>query len=705
MTMAGIGGLDAACAEGLSHHQAGRIDEARRFYRKVLHRDPKHLNALHLLSTIYVQTRQAAEALPLLARAIRIAPNNAQLLCLQGAALEALGRNAEALVSYDAAIALQPGLALAHYNRAVALSALGRAPEALASYDAAIALQPGVPQAHYNRGVILQQAGRAEEALASFDRAIALDPRPVELRLSRGSVLLALDRAHDALREFDGLMAAGARTSAVHNGRGLALLALGRADDAVAAFDAAIQLEGGQSPFHVNRGLALQRLKRLEEASASFDTAVALAPDDATAHNGRGAVLQERGLAQEALEAFDRAIELQPKFAEPHRNRGVTLLEADRLAEAEASFRAATTFRPSYVEAHNNLGSLLYELNLPQEALANFDRAIASKPDDAAGNFNKSLALLSLGRFEEGWKLYEWRDRLTAVNRRFEQPPWLGEEALAGKTILLHGEQGLGDTLQFCRYARHVAALGADVILEAPPAVVELMQGVEGVRKVVSAGDDPGRFDRHCPLMSLPLALMTMGVASFGEVPYLHADPDQTSIWKQKLGDPAAFRVGLVWNGGFRADDKETWRVNQRRNVPFETMANLNVAGVDFFSLQKGEPAETQLAQDKERFWPSDNFHNLMDQVRDFSDTAALVANLDLVIAVDTSTAHLAGGMGKPVWILNRFDNCWRWGFQREDTPWYPSARLFRQPSRGDWASVIDQVRLELERQAKSRKS
>jgi hypothetical protein len=281
--------------------------------------------------------------------------------------------------------------------------------------------------------------------------------------------------------------------------------------------------------------------------------------------------------------------------------------------------------------------------------------------------------------------------------RSFSEPLWLGEQSLVGKTILLHAEQGLGDTLQFCRYVPLVAKLGAKVILEVQRPLFKLLQNLEGVSQIVALGDMLPAFDYQCPLMSLPLAFKTEIESIPNQVPYIHAPPIRVEYWKTKLPAHQKLKVGLVWNGGFRPNQPELWSLNARRNIPLAKIAQINVPGIDFYSLQKGEPAESELIQSGNQYWDSSNFYNFAGELNDFSDTAALIANLDLVISVDTSTAHLAAAMGKPVWLLNRFDTCWRWLIDREDSPWYPTIKIYQQEKMGDWDKVLQRVKKDLQ--------
>jgi tetratricopeptide (TPR) repeat protein len=523
----------------------------------------------------------------------------------------------------------------------------------------------GVAEACNNRGFVLEGLGRLKDALASYEEAISLSPNFALAYNSRGRVLRSLERFGESL----------------------------------ASLDTAIALDPNLARAHCNRGLALNDLKRHQEALASLDAAIALDPNLWQAHNGRGTVFRELKRFEDALASADAAIALDPSLAPPHNLKGSVLRDLERYRDALASLDTAIALDPALAIAHLNRGIVLTLASRHEDALASYDAATALEPDLAMAHWNKGLYLLSIGQFLRGWRLYEWRHKLAGrarQARRFDRPLWLGDQSLRQRTILLHCEQGYGDTLQFCRYAQIVKSLGARVILEVPAPLLALLGGLAGVDHAVAEGAELPDFDYHCPLMSLPLAFKTELTTIPRVIPYIFADPQKSTHWRARLGEGRRPRVGLVWNGGFRPDQPEVWAVNEKRNISFQQIAGLNLPDVDFFSLQKGEPSESELQKQKPLYWAEHNFYNLTAELNDFSDTAALVDNLDLVISVDTSTAHLAGAMGKPVWILNRFDSCWRWLHGRSDSPWYPSARLYQQPRAGDWASVIEEGRRDL---------
>jgi hypothetical protein len=347
----------------------------------------------------------------------------------------------------------------------------------------------------------------------------------------------------------------------------------------------------------------------------------------------------------------------------------------------------AIALKPDYVEAHSNRGNALLDLKRPEEALASYDRAIALKPDDADAFWNQSLCLLQMGHYERGWRQYEWRKKRTEPvgDRIFHQPVWLGEEDVAGKTLFIHWEQGLGDTIQFCRYVKLVEARGAKIIMSVQEPLRGLLRQISPGIQIIHQNEVPTDFDFHCPLLSLPLALGTTLETIPSERQYLKADHEFREVWSARLSAPTKPRIGLVWSGG--AAHKNDYS----RSIALEQLVSLLRLDAHWISLQKE-------VRDKDAavLLENDSIAHFGDDLSDFRDTAALLDLIDLIITVDTSVAHLAGAMGKPVWILLPYNSDWRWLLHRTDTPWYPSVRLFRQQQIGDWAAVIDQVKHEL---------
>lgn len=607
------------------------------------------------------------------------------------------GRLAEAGALFAAAIGAEPSNALAHHLLGIVQLQTG-APEAgLASLRRSIALDPNDPVAHGNLANALRDRGAAEEALASYGRALALNPAFVDALANRAMLLGALGRLEEALRDCEESVRLAPGHPMTHIGRGNVLLALDRPAEAADSFGAALRLAPGVPDIWTLHGQAVAGAGQPQEALASFERARALGADGAMLRVHLGGALWSLGRAEEALQHYDRAIALDPALAQAWADRGATLRLLDRHAEALEALSHAMALDPSAPAHPFNRAVVLTDLGRLEEACADIDAALALRPDFRPARLAGAHAYLAAGRFERGWDLFEARWQGSEGYGLTGAPVWDGTAALAGKSVLLRGEQGLGDVLQFCRYARQVKALGARVVLEVQAPLVRLMAGLEGVDEVVAFSAEPPPADYQALLMSLPRAFGTTLQTIPAEVPYLSADPAGVARWDARLGPRTRPRVGLVWSGGFRDEAALRW-VNARRNIALERLAPLRDAPVDFVSLQKGEPGEGELRSLKAQGWDGPDILEVMDEVTDFADTAALIQALDLVISVDTSTAHLAGALGKPVWIMNRYDSCWRWLTDREDSPWYPSLRLFRQERMGEWDAVAAKVRAELDR-------
>ena len=429
---------------------------------------------------------------------------------------------------------------------------------------------------------------------------------------------------------------------------------------------------------------------QLDEAVVHCQQALKLKPDFANAYCNLANAQHDLGLIEEAFINYRRALELKPDSAFAHNNLAVALRENGQIDEAMASFSQALTLKPDFAEAYGNLANAQHYLGLVEVAVINYRRALELKPDFAAAHFNFSTALLSMGQYVEGWSEFEWRwatPHLLKSRCEFTQPQWQGEAA-KGKTLLIYAEQGFGDTVQFCRYASLCAARGLRVILVVPPPLVRLLRSLQGVDQIIAAGETLPNFDLHCPMLSLPLAFKTTLDTIPSAASYLQAEPSQIEAWRLRLAalPNKGLRIGIVWAGNPRSDLPHLPHlaaVDRRRSVALEQIEPLlNLSGFQFFSLQKDSSSELDNL----------NLTDYMCEMRDFADTAALIANLDLVISVDTAVAHLAAALGKPVWLLNRFDSCWRWLRKREDSPWYPSLKIFRQPKLGDWPTVIENV-------------
>ncbi|HEY0836689.1 MAG TPA: tetratricopeptide repeat protein [Azospirillum sp.] len=679
----------------VQHHQAGRLAEAEDLYRRFLRSFPGHAGARANLGVALRALGRLDEAIAWYRSALIIDPGNGGVHYNLGNALRAAGRRGEAAACFRAAAHHRPDNAEAFNNLGITLREMGERRRAATGFRQALALQPDHPEAHSNLGLALTDDGRGDDAVRGFARAVRLRPDRHDLRYNLAVALKGQGGAAaalDALRRCAALRPEHAeawftQANVLREGE--------RAAAALPLFHRALALAPDHIEARNNLGLALTGLERLAEAESVLRRTLALRPDYAEAFNNLGAALKEQERLDEAVRVFGHALSVRPDFPEGHINIGVALKAQGHLDAAMAHYRRAIEPGAAPPYAYYNMGNAFQAQGDLDRAIASFQQAVERDAEYVDAHWNLSLALLSRGDFDEGWRRYEWRWRnRNTPPRDFAQPQWAGED-IAGRTILLHAEQGLGDTLHFVRYAPLVAARGARVILEVQPPLVRLLAPMagQGVERVIAKGDPLPDFDVHCPLLSLPLAFGTRLDSIPAAIPYLHPDPRDVAAWRERLPDGGPLKVGLVWAGNPRKEVPGANAVDRRRSIALGQLAPLaGTPGVRFYSLQKGDDAAAQLRNPP----PGLELIDPMDEVGDFADTAALVSRLDLVIGVDTSVVHLAGGLGRPVWVLSRFDGCWRWLTGRDDSPWYPSLRLYRQEDPGDWAPVIGRLARDL---------
>ena len=684
--------IPAAYREAVAQHQKGQLAQARALYERILAVQPQHYQAWHLLGVAAAQSGEFQRAADAIGKAIALFPGNADFHTNRGNALRALQQHEAALACYDQAIALQANNAAAYANRAVTLLEMGHWEAAVASCDEALALVPNDAGTHFSRGVGLHALRQLEAAAASYAKAVALQPQHAHAHFNLGSVLLELQQWQAAVASYDQANACRPQHAQTHFHRAYALHMLEHLQAALAGYDQAIALQTDYAEAYCNRGVVLQDLRQWQAAIASQDMALSIKPDYAEAYCNRGVALQALKLWPAAIASFDHAVANKPDYAKAYSNRGMALHESMLLEAAIASYDQAIAIKPDYAEAYSHRGLALHALGQLDAAVASYDQAIALQPDYGQALFNKSLSLLLAGDFQAGWKLYEWRwedVNSKARKRNFDQPLWLGDAPLAGKTILLHSEQGYGDTIQFCRYAAVLAAQGAHVILEVQKGLLNLLAGLEGVAQLVEIGTPLPVFDYHCPLMSLPLACQTELHSIPGTQPYLRCDTHKLQQWSDRLGAKTKPRIGLTWSGSAAHSN------DGNRSIPLSMWIPYLGDAFEYVSLQKDvrDADQTSLAAHSQ-------VRHFGDHLHDFVDTAALCALMDVVVCVDTSVAHLSAALGKPTWVLLPHVPDWRWLMDREDTPWYPSARLYRQAARGDWAGVLVRVTTDLQKLA-----
>jgi tetratricopeptide (TPR) repeat protein len=544
-------------------------------------------------------------------------------------------------------------------QRAIILHRQGHLREAEQHYAAIL----NEDQRHFDAlhllGLARYQQGRAIEALQLLTAALDARPNSSDALSNYGLVLAALECHEEALENFDKVLALDCDHANALNNRGLTLAALGRFADALASWGRALEINPNHLEALHSRGNALYKLKYLDAALADYDRALVLQPNNLDVLNNRGGVLVELGQLDEAVDSYDRGLSIAPKSP-------VLLI---------------------------NKGNVLADRHKFEFALSNYAEAAATEAMRPEAKWCQSLVRLRLGQFAQGWREFEWRWQQASwapQRRNFIERLWLGREPLAGRTILLHAEQGFGDTLQFVRYAKLVAGLGPIVLLEVQSSLKPLLSNVAGVAQTLARGDPLPPFDLHCPLMSLPLAFGTSLGSIPAEAPYLHAPADRLARWRDRLGEKRSLRVGIAWAGS------ALHKNNHQRSIALDRFAALLAAPeIEFVSVQKDiAPADAAILSGHA------NVIHIGGELHDFADTAAVISYLDLVVSADTSVVHLAGALGRPVWVLVPFSPDFRWLLGREDSPWYPTARLFRQPRLGDWESVIARVQDDLKRLA-----
>jgi tetratricopeptide (TPR) repeat protein len=568
-------------------------------------------------------------------------------------------------------------------KEAIAHHQAGRLAEAEVLYRRILDRHPRHPDALHMLGLLAHHAGHHAAGAELISEAIREAPGEPAFYSNLGNVLLAQGRVDDALAGFRRALDLNPNFPEAHNNLGNALKASGHLDEALACYGRAVSLRPGFAEAHNNLGLCLAERGQVDEAIPHLERALALRPDFAEAHTNLGLALDAKGLPHAAIESHGRALALRPDYAQAHNNLGNALKRAGRLAEAVASYRRALELQPDYAEAENNQGLALAGLGRIDEALAAYGRALALSPDFAEAHWNQGITLLQKGDYAAGWALYEWRWQ--AVGRRarlpdFPQPLWLGDQPVAGRTILLHHEQGLGDTLMVLRYVPLLAGQGARVLLQMPPELAPLVACVPGASQVVIEGAPLPDFDLHCPMMSLPLAFRTTVATIPAEVPYLFAPAAAQSAWQAQLGPATRPRIGLVWSGSLS-------QAYDQRPVPLQRLLACLERDADYVSLHREYRPE-----DLEMLRGDGRVRDCAGQLQDLGATAALIDQLDLVITIDTAVAHLAGGLGKPVWVLLAYAADYRWLMERTDSPWYPTMRLFRQAAFGDWDAVLREV-------------
>jgi tetratricopeptide (TPR) repeat protein len=694
------------------YHRYGSLEQAEQLYRQVLQTDPRNADALHLLGALAAQAGRHELAIQYMEQAVSVAPH-AVFHNNVGFSYEALRRLPEAEKHYRQALRLQPKFAAAHNNLGNVLRARGRKVEAEQSYREALRAQPDYAEAHNNLGVLLQEQGKFHEAAHSYQRAIQVKPDYADAHNNLGNALYCLDALEKAASHYQQAVRLKPSAAEAHNGLANVLQKQGKLGPAILHYQQALLLRPEYADAYNGLANALASQGKLSEAVTQFHEALRLRPDFREAHTDLGNVLYSQGKFDEAINHHLEALRIWPDFAEARSNLANSLRELGKLHEAEQHYRQALRLRPNSAVIYSNLGIALQDQGRFTEAMDCYDQAIRLDPNLALAHWNRALLRLQLGDFVQGWPAYEWRwTQPGFVRRSFTQPLWDGSD-LAGRTILLHTEQGLGDMMQFIRYASLVKERGASIIVDCHPLIHRLLGSVQGIDCLLEHGSPLPAFDMHSPLVSLPGILRTTLASIPNVIPYLHADAMISHGWR-KAGQLTAhtecrnFVIGIAWQGN------PTYRNDHRRSIPLSEFAPLAaVPGVQLVSLQKGLGEEQlrnadcglqiQESSTDRRLQSAIYAPCLDDAAGPFMDTAAVMKNLDLVISSDTAVAHLAGALGVPVWVALPVVPDWRWLLERDDSPWYPTMRLFRQSQPGQWRPVFERMAEELRKGGRDR--
>ncbi|CAM8445580.1 tetratricopeptide repeat protein [Candidatus Methylopumilus universalis] len=532
--------------------------------------------------------------------------------------------------------------------------------KALGFWEKSLSINTSQVDILFNVALIHHQNNEYKKALELYNKILAINPNDVESLNNRGNVYRKLRMYDKAVEDYESAIEKGFKTFEVFFNLAISFDELNLYEDAIHSYAFALSLNSNIPEIYLNFANCLTVLGRYEESLQLVNQGLIIgtAHDQAKLINTKGIVLLHQYKWHEALECFDRAIEIDKDYAEAHNNKACIFMYGNR-SQSEEFFISALKIKPDYIDA----------------------------------KFNLATFYLSNGRYEEGWKAYECRYNLLKL-KKIQSTHWTGKEEVKNKVVYVYPEQGFGDFIQFCRYLPILDAMGAKIWLEVPKPLESIVRTLNCKFKLVESIKEG--FDFHCPIMSLPLALKT----NIRNIPapkkYLYADPEKIIRWGKKLESKKRLRIGVVWQGGTRKNDPRSWGVNNKRNIKINLLKELFTQDIDIFSLQKGIDAEEEL-----RTFNQENIylkiHDYTEMLLDFSDTAALIENLDLVITVDTSVAHLSAALGKETWILNRFDTCWRWfSDHRTSSPWYPSVRIFTQKEPGKWEGVLSEVVIEL---------
>ena len=641
-------------SEAMSHHQAGRLDEAEKLYRIAIGLAPMHAEALRLLGTLYLQTKKPDQAIPLLRDALKVQPKHPEIL----------------------------------NNLGIALRDTAQPDEAIQCFQEALRLHPHYPEALNNLGSVYQNQEKFSEAASLYEQALRLRPDYITATGNLATALRMLGQYERSVECYRQVLKQVPAETKYWIGLGLAHRKLRQADDAVACFQRALQLTPNDFAIYNFLAGALQDQGKWDSAIDFYNRVLQIDPINPEVYVNLGSCWWSKNNLPIAVHCYQLALSQKPDMVDAQINLGAALWGVGRREEGRAKIEDVLRREPNNIAALINYGIMFHDEGHPGDALPVFDRVLGQEPNNRMAQWRKSLVLLALGQYREGWELYE-----TGLGHRamrgphlVNEKPW-GGAPMPNKRLLITCEQGFGDSLQFIRYAEKAKQCFDQVIVLCPKHLVRLFKGLPYVANAVETVEQ-GAFDTHVSMLSLPHRFGTTVETIPAQTPYLFVAPDVQNKWDEKFTGIGGLKVGLAWAGSAREEQTNSGQVDQRRSISLELMKPFfDTPNVRFYNLQKDKAAEQIKKAGLENA-----LIDFMPEANDFADTAALINNLDLVITVDTSVAHLAGGLGKPVWILSRYDACWRWLKNQPTSPWYPTARIFGQPKPADWDSVLKDV-------------
>ena len=664
----------------VKHHQAGRLREAEGIYRRILEGDPNNPHALHLLGVLASQVGQNDSAVEFIRRAIAQNPTAAQYQCNLGAALVTAGRIEEAIETYQRALLLQPELPDAYANLGIAQMRLGQFASAVESLETALKSKPGDFKILDSLGSALSQNGRQEDAVGILQRALALRSDFAPTHHTLGNALVRLNRFDEAIVEYRAALALRPDFAAVQCSLAGLLIDKGLTDEAIDLARRALTLLPNSVAGWYNLGRALHKQNRPDESEGALRKALEIDPKFFLAYNELGNALMDMKRHPEAIEAFNQLLKIEPS-GEGRYNLGGALWESGQCEEAIAEYKTAESMGFVDPRLYNNLGAIHHQLGRYEKAAGCFRRAIAVDSDFSLAHFNLGMLQLLKGDFKQGWVGYEarWKAKSIPMPARYAQlGMWDGGD-LRGRRILLDCEQGFGDSIQFARYIPLIAERGGLPTLATQPELRRLLKTLPGLERVFCPPEELPMFDVQCPLLSLGHLFGTTLENIPAKAPYLVADEAAVVSWGKRVPQDERMKIGLCWSGSPKHLQDRVRSLSPEDLVPLG-----QVADAWYCSLQKAPDARAA-SKMPETLQISD----WTAELGDFAETAALIANLDLVISCDTAVAHLAGALGKPVWVLLPCVPDWRWLLERDDSPWYPTMRLFRQSKPGDWQAPV----------------